>query len=129
MADDVWEIISDNAETLDECIMHERDYNYSYFGFKTLCKSYLVSINDKIIERPQYMLMRVAIGIHKRNIDAAIETYAWMYLFIDNPAKVYSFFSQVVWLFHSRNSHTLQCRHTKPSDVLMLFTRHEGRQH
>jgi ribonucleotide reductase alpha subunit len=52
--------------------------SYNYFGFKTLERSYLLKINGKCVERPQHMLMRVAIGIHKENIDAAIETYNLM---------------------------------------------------
>jgi ribonucleoside-diphosphate reductase alpha subunit len=75
LADDVHEIIVKNAERLDAAIVHDRDFNYDYFGFKTLERSYLLKVNKKIVERPQYMLMRVAIGIHKDDIDAALQTY------------------------------------------------------
>eukprot|EP00744_Colponema_vietnamica_P003538 GILI01005411.1.p1 GENE.GILI01005411.1~~GILI01005411.1.p1 ORF type:complete len:840 (+),score=334.51 GILI01005411.1:105-2522(+) len=78
IADDVYEIIEKNAETLDNAIKFERDYNYDYFGFKTLERSYLLRINGKVVERPQHMLMRVAVGIHKEDIPAAIETYNLM---------------------------------------------------
>ena len=78
IADDVFQIISDNAEKLDSTIIYNRDFGYDYFGFKTLERSYLLKINGKIVERPQHMLMRVAIGIHKEDIDAAIETYELM---------------------------------------------------
>ncbi|CAJ0824583.1 18063_t:CDS:2, partial [Entrophospora sp. SA101] len=54
------------------------DYNYNYFGFKTLERSYLMKIGGKIVERPQHMLMRVSIGIHGEDTDAAIETYNLM---------------------------------------------------
>jgi ribonucleotide reductase alpha subunit len=51
------------------------DYNYNYFGFKTLERAYLLKLDGKIIERPQHMLMRVAIGIHENNFKEAIKTY------------------------------------------------------
>jgi ribonucleoside-diphosphate reductase alpha chain len=75
IADDVYEIIKNNAQILDSTIIYDRDFGYDYFGFKTLERSYLLKINGKVAERPQHMLMRVAVGIHKQDIDAAIETY------------------------------------------------------
>ncbi|MEY3342980.1 MAG: hypothetical protein RL090_664 [Bacteroidota bacterium] len=78
IADDVYKVITDNAELLDSTIIYDRDFGYDYFGFKTLEKSYLLKLNGKVVERPQHMLMRVAIGIHKEDIDAAIETYTLM---------------------------------------------------
>ncbi len=78
IAHDVYEIVQKHAELLDSTIIYDRDFGYDYFGFKTLEKSYLLKINGKIVERPQHMLMRVAIGIHKEDIDAAIETYHLM---------------------------------------------------
>lgn len=78
IADDVFKIIMDNKERLDAAIVHHRDYNYDFFGFKTLEKSYLMRLNGKVAERPQHMLMRVSVGIHKEDIDAAIETYNLM---------------------------------------------------
>ncbi len=78
IADDVYDIIMSNREKLDAAIIHNRDFNYDYFGFKTLERSYLLKINGKVVERPQHMIMRVAIGIHKSDIDAAIETYNLM---------------------------------------------------
>jgi ribonucleoside-diphosphate reductase alpha chain len=78
IADDVIQIIKDNAAQLDASIIYSRDYEYDYFGFKTLERSYLLKINGKIVERPQQMLMRVAVGIHKTDIDAAITTYNLM---------------------------------------------------
>ncbi|VEN57327.1 unnamed protein product [Callosobruchus maculatus] len=68
-------VVMKNADRLNSCIIYNRDFNYNYFGFKTLERSYLLKINGKIAERPQHMLMRVAIGIHGEDIDAAIETY------------------------------------------------------
>merc|ERR1719266_1773559 len=70
-----YRIIKDNAEKLDAAIVYDRDFQYQYFGFKTLERSYLLKINGKTVERPQHMLMRVAVGIHGEDIDAAIETY------------------------------------------------------
>ncbi len=78
IADDVYKIIDENAELLDSTIIYDRDFGYDFFGFKTLEKSYLLKLNGKVVERPQHMLMRVAIGIHKEDIDSAIESYNLM---------------------------------------------------
>ena len=78
LADDVYQIIMDNKEVLDSSIIYDRDFRYDYFGFKTLTRSYLMKLNGQIAERPQQMLMRVAIGIHKRDIKEAIATYHLM---------------------------------------------------
>ncbi|MBC5775717.1 ribonucleoside-diphosphate reductase subunit alpha [Pontibacter sp. KCTC 32443] len=78
LAKDVYEIIRKHAATLDSTIIYDRDYNYDYFGYKTLERSYLLRLDGKIVERPQHMLMRVAVGIHKDDIEAAIETYNLM---------------------------------------------------
>lgn len=78
IADDVYQIVKNNADKLDSAIIYERDYQYDFFGFKTLERAYLLKMNDKIVERPQQMLMRVAVGIHKENLDAALETYNLM---------------------------------------------------
>jgi len=78
VATDVIEIIREQAEFLDSQIIYDRDFNYDYFGFKTLERSYLLKINGKIVERPQHMLMRVAVGIHKDDMDAAVNTYNLM---------------------------------------------------
>ena len=78
IADDVYRIIMDNAEVLDSTIIYDRDFGYDYFGFKTLERSYLLRMDGEVAERPQHMLMRVAVGIHKEDIEAAIETYNLM---------------------------------------------------
>ncbi len=78
IADDVYEIVMKNAQLLDSSIIYDRDFGYDYFGFKTLERSYLLKTHGKITERPQHMLMRVAVGIHKEDITAAIETYNLM---------------------------------------------------
>ena len=78
IADNVYAIIKDNAELLDSTIIYNRDFGYDYFGFKTLERSYLLKINGQIVERPQHMLMRVSVGIHLDDLDAAIETYHLM---------------------------------------------------
>lgn len=78
LADNVYKIIKDNAELLDSTIIYNRDFGYDYFGFKTLERSYLLKINGQIVERPQHMLMRVSVGIHLDDLDAAIETYHLM---------------------------------------------------
>ncbi len=71
-------VIKSNAKRLDEAINYKRDYNYDFFGFKTLERSYLMKLDGKIVERPQHMLMRVAVGIHGEDIDSAIQTYDLM---------------------------------------------------
>ena len=78
IAEDVWEIIQKNSELLDSSIIYDRDFNYDFFGFKTLERSYLLKIEGQIAERPQQMLMRVAVGIHKDDMESAIETYNMM---------------------------------------------------
>lgn len=78
LSDEVWEIIKKNAEILDSSIIYDRDFAFDYFGFKTLERSYLLKTDGKVQERPQHMLMRVSVGIHKEDIDAAIKTYNLM---------------------------------------------------
>lgn len=78
LADDVWAVIEKNAELLDSTIIYDRDFGYDFFGFKTLEKSYLLKLNGKVVERPQHMLMRVSVGIHKEDIESAMETYNLM---------------------------------------------------
>jgi ribonucleotide reductase alpha subunit len=75
---ETWRIVQANAAELDEAIIYDRDFGYDYFGFKTLEKSYLMKIDGKVIERPQHLIMRVAVGIHGEDIPAAIETYHLM---------------------------------------------------
>lgn len=71
-------VIKSNAKRLDDAIDYKRDYNYDFFGFKTLERSYLMNLGEKIVERPQHMIMRVAVGIHGEDIDSAIQTYNLM---------------------------------------------------
>ncbi|KAI6171806.1 Ribonucleoside-diphosphate reductase [Aphelenchoides besseyi] len=92
IAEDVYNIVMANKQVitfhllifnfgfqkLDSAIVHHRDFHINYFGFRTLERAYLMKVNDQIVERPQFMMMRVAIGIHKDDIDAAIETYDMM---------------------------------------------------
>lgn len=75
IAEKYHKIIMENADRLNAAIIYDRDFSYNYFGFKTLERSYLLKINGKVVERPQHMLMRVAVGIHGEDIDAIIETY------------------------------------------------------
>ncbi|MEM7487376.1 MAG: ribonucleoside-diphosphate reductase subunit alpha [Bacteroidota bacterium] len=78
LSDEVYKVISENADKLDSTIIYNRDFGYDYFGFKTLERSYLLKINGKIAERPQHMLMRVAVGIHLNDLDSVVETYELM---------------------------------------------------
>ncbi len=72
------QVIREHADLLDSAIIYDRDYSFDYFGFKTLEKSYLLRMDGEVVERPQHMLMRAAVGIHGKDIEAAIETYTLM---------------------------------------------------
>ena len=72
------DVVMENAERLDKAVIDKRDFEYDYFGFKTLERSYLLKMNGVIVERPGQMLLRVSVGIHMNDIDAAIETYDLM---------------------------------------------------
>lgn len=78
LAEDVYQIIQENRDLLDSSIIYDRDFRYDYFGFKTLERSYLLKLEGKIAERPQHMLMRVSLGIHKDDVKSAIKTYNLM---------------------------------------------------
>lgn len=78
IAEDVYTIIKENADYLDGQIIYDRDYKYDYFGYKTLERAYLLRLNGEIVERPQQMLMRVSVGIHKNDLESAIKTYNLM---------------------------------------------------
>ena len=78
VSDTIYKIIKNNADKIDSEINYERDFRYGYFGFKTLEKSYLLRLNNRVIERPQHMLMRVALEIHKKDIKSVLETYNYM---------------------------------------------------
>lgn len=75
VAKETWKVIQQHAAQLDSAIIYDRDFGYDYFGYKTLEKSYLLKVNGKIVERPQHMLMRVAVGIHGEDIEKVLETY------------------------------------------------------
>ena len=72
---EAYKVIKQNAALLDSTIIYDRDFGYDYFGYKTLERSYLMKTNGEIVERPQHLLMRVAVGIHMDDIDSVIETY------------------------------------------------------
>ncbi len=72
---ETWKVIKAHAAELDDAIVYDRDFSYDFFGFKTLERSYLMKIEGKVVERPQHLLMRVAVGIHGEDVPAAIETY------------------------------------------------------
>lgn len=78
ISDEAYKVISENSERLNSVIIYDRDFKYNFFGFKTLERSYLLKINGKVAERPQHLIMRVAVGIHGADIDAVIETYHLM---------------------------------------------------
>ena len=78
ISEEVYEIIMANADLLNNHIDYSRDHNYDYFGFKTLERSYLLKLDGEVAERPQHMLMRVAVGIHHTNLEKALHTYDLM---------------------------------------------------
>ena len=84
------EVIKANAPLIDSSIIYDRDFGYDYFGF-TLERSYLLRTNGKIVERPQQMLMRVSLGIHKEDIEAALETYDLMSKKVFHARNAYAF--------------------------------------
>src|SRR5271168_1434179 len=78
IAKETYECVQRNAEEFNSAIVYDRDFNYQYFGFKTLERSYLLKIGNKVAERPQHMLMRVAVGIWGHDTEKVIETYNLM---------------------------------------------------
>jgi len=87
ISDEVYQVIQDNADRLNSAIIYNRDFGYDYFGFKTLERSYLLKINGQIAERPQHMLMRVSVGIHIDDLDAAIETSCFLLTMQDDSIE------------------------------------------
>ncbi|MFM2226659.1 MAG: hypothetical protein RL664_2 [Bacteroidota bacterium] len=75
IAEDVYQFVLENAPFLDSTIIYDRDFQFDYFGFKTLEKSYLLKMHGKVVERPQHLFMRVAVGIHKTDLDEIVKTY------------------------------------------------------
>ena len=78
ISQETYDCVMRHKEEFDSAIVYDRDFNYQYFGFKTLERSYLLKLDGKIVERPQHMIMRVAVGIHGADIERAIETYNLM---------------------------------------------------
>ncbi len=78
ISEEAYQTVMENADKLDSAIIHDRDYAYDYFGFKTLEKSYLLKVDGRVIERPQHLLMRAAVGIHGSDIESVLETYNLM---------------------------------------------------
>lgn len=80
LAQDVYDVMMANIDEINKKIDYTRDYQYDYFGYKTLERGYLMQVDKKIVERPQHLIMRVAFGIHKADVKAAFETYELMSL-------------------------------------------------
>lgn len=78
VSDELYEVVKKHGKAIDKYLKPERDFNYDYFGFKTLERSYLLRIGGEVVERPSHMLMRVSLGIHGHDLDAAFETYDLM---------------------------------------------------
>lgn len=78
IGEDTYKIIQKHKDKLDAAIIYDRDYEFDYFGFKTLERSYLLRMDKQVVERPQQLFLRVSVGIHGEDIDSAIETYNLM---------------------------------------------------
>jgi len=75
ISDDFMKVVRANGDVIDSKVIYDRDYSFDYFGFKTLERSYLLRMKGQVVERPQHMIMRTAIGIHGEDLEAAFETY------------------------------------------------------
>jgi len=113
IAEDVYEIVMKNKAVLDSAIIYDRDYDYDYFGFKTLERAYLMKLDGKVAERPQHLIMRVSVGIHKNDIDSVLETYQWM------SSRYFTHATPTLF-----NAGT-----PRPPAVVLFSADHEGRQH
>lgn len=78
VSEDLLKVVKKHKQQIDSAIIYDRDYNFDFFGFKTLERSYLLRMDGKVVERPQHLLMRAALGIHGEDIDSAMETYNLM---------------------------------------------------
>lgn len=76
--DKLYKMVIDNKEKINSSIDYEKDFGYDYFGFKTLERAYLMRVNGKIVERPQHMLMRVSLSVHKDDLKEALKSYKLM---------------------------------------------------
>lgn len=125
IAKDVHEIVQANAERIQKEIKYERDFTYDFFGFKTLERSYLLKLNGKIAERPQHLLMRVSIGIHKDDLDAAFETYHLMSDKWFTHATPTLFYSGKIFQGNPLFLSYLGTRNSNASDELLLPLDHD----
>jgi len=78
LSDEFYENVAANKDVLDAAINYTRDFDYTYFGLKTLAKAYLIKIDDKCVERPQHLIMRVAVALHGKDLDRVLESYEAM---------------------------------------------------
>ena len=78
IGEDTYKLVWKHKDRLDSAIIYDRDYSFDFFGFKTLERSYLLRMDGEVVERPQHMLMRAAIGIHGDDIESAVQTYNLM---------------------------------------------------
>ena len=86
VSDELYNIVMENKSKLNDIVDCNRDYQFDYFGFKTLEKAYLFKINGKIIERIQYMFLRVSLGLHLNDLKSAIESSPASTLKVSAPA-------------------------------------------
>ena len=103
ISEECYKIIIDNIDVIQAAFDYEKDYTYEYFGFKTLEKAYLLKINGQVIERIQHMLMRVAVGIHKNDIQGVLKMYKL------SSEKLYSMSTPVLYNSGTRHSQLASC--------------------
>ena len=120
IGESTYNIIMDNKDELDSAIQNSRDFDYNYFGFKTLERSYLMKIDGKIAERPQHMLMRVSVGIHGEDIKSAIkvssakiEILTHVMVFVFRPIQTWQTNTTLMHLqlYSMQELHVLNCPH------------------
>lgn len=120
IGESTYKIIMANKDELDSAIQNSRDFDYNYFGFKTLERSYLMKIDGKIAERPQHMLMRVSVGIHGEDIKSAIkvcsakiEILTHVMVFVFRPIQTWQTNTTLMHLqlYSMQELHVLNCPH------------------
>ena len=120
IGESTYKIIMANKDELDSAIQNSRDFDYNYFGFKTLERSYLMKIDGKIAERPQHMLMRVSVGIHGEDIKSAIkvssakiEILTHVMVFVFRPIQTWQTNTTLMHLqlYSMQELHVLSCPH------------------
>ena len=116
----VFSFIESNSDALNNMVADRRDYLLDYFGLKTLERSYLMKVNGKLVERPQYMFLRVACGIHSLSQEGSV---------VDTLSAIKETYDLMSQKFYTRYSNTIQLWNTASADEFVLFDCYGRRQH